>query len=141
MATAREILEARRGSIETELTPLISRRDDLFVRLIAADETIEQKRKELAAIDTALKSLAATETTSQRIPIIQAILEVLKDKPNGLTARDILTALNDRHFDGTLVRHSLSPQLSRLKDRDRKIEYRNDRWVRIPDQPNLKGRI
>jgi DNA-binding transcriptional ArsR family regulator len=68
---------------------------------------------------------------------MQAILEVLKDKPQGLTARQLLTELNERYYGGRLARHSLSPQLSRLKDRDKKIEYRDGQWVRLPDQPSL----
>jgi len=137
MSTAREILEARKAALSAELKPLTEKRDQLFLGIISTDEKIGEMRKELAAIDTALKSLADSQTKSQRIPIMQAILDVLRDKPQGMTAREILAELNAKYFDGELQRHSLSPQLSRLKDRDKKIEYRDERWIRLPDQPSL----
>lgn len=137
MNTAREILEARKAALSAELKPLTEKRDQLFLGLISTDEKIEEVRKELAAIDTALKSLADSQTKSQHIPIMQAILDVLRDKPQGMTAKEILVELNAKYFDGDLQRHSLSPQLSRLKNRDKKIEYRNERWIRLPEQPSL----
>jgi hypothetical protein len=137
MSTAREILEARKAALSAELQPLTQKHDALFVEIIETGEKIGQVKKEIAAIETALKSLAESQTKSQQIPIMQAVLEVLKDRPQGMTARQILTELNARYYGGKLERHSLSPQLSRLKDRDKKIEYRDERWIRLPDQPNL----
>jgi hypothetical protein len=137
MGTAREILEARKAALSAELEPLNAKRDEFFHGMIAVSEKIGQVEKELTEIEIALKSLADSQSKSQRIPIMQAILEVLKDKPQGMTAREILVELNARYFDGELARHSLSPQLSRLKDRDKKIEYRNERWIRLPEQPSL----
>jgi hypothetical protein len=137
MSTAREILEARKAILSAELKPLNEKHDQLFTDLIATGDAIQKKVSEISAIETALKSLADSQSKSQRIPIMQAILEILKDKPQGMTAREILVELNAKYFDGELQRHSLSPQLSRLKDRDKKIEYRNERWIRLPDQPSL----
>jgi hypothetical protein len=63
---------------------------------------------------------------------------VLKDHENdGMTAMEILAEINTRYFGGRIVRPSLSPQLSRLKDRDRKIELRGNRWFPLPSEPTL----
>lgn len=70
---------------------------------------------------------------------MEAILAVLDHKPNGMTAQEILEELNEKYFGGRLMRTSLSPQLSRLKDRDGKIELRGDRWMKLPAQPSLFG--
>jgi predicted nucleic acid-binding Zn-ribbon protein len=137
MSTAREILEARKAALSSELEPLVAKRKKFFSALMETDEKINDARREIAAIENALKSLADSQAKSRQIPIMRAILEVLKDKPEGMTAKEILAALNAKYFDGKLMRHSLSPQLSRLKDRDDKIEYRNERWIRKPDQPSL----
>ena len=137
MGTAREILEARKAALSAELQPLNKKRDEFFHGLVDVTEKIGQVETEIAEIDKALKSMAESPNQSQRIPIMQGILEILKDKPQGLAAREILAELNARYYGGDLMRHSLSPQLSRLKDRDKKIEYRNERWIRLPDQPSL----
>jgi chromosome segregation ATPase len=137
MGSAREILEARRAALSAELEPLNAKRDEFFHGMVDVTEKISHVEKEIAEIETALKSLADSQGKSQRIPIMQAILEVLRDKPQGMTAREILVELNAKYFGGELQRHSLSPQLSRLKDRDKKIEYRAERWIRLPDQPSL----
>jgi chromosome segregation ATPase len=137
MSTAREILEARRVALSAELEPLVAKRKKFFSALMETDERINATREEIAAIEKALKSLADSQAKSRPVPIMQAILAVLRDKPEGMTAREILAELNAKYFEGKLMRHSLSPQLSRLKDRDEKIEYRNERWIRKPDQPSL----
>jgi hypothetical protein len=125
MSTAREILEARRVALSSELEPLVAKRKKFFSALMETDERINATREEIAAIEKALKSLADSQAKSRPVPIMQAILAVLRDKPEGMTAREILAELNAKYFEGKLMRHSLSPQLSRLKDRDEKIEYRN----------------
>ena len=137
MVSAREILETRKAALNAELKPLLEKRDQLFITLIETDERIGAAKKELEGIERAIQSLAEYEAKTSRIPIMQAILEVLKNKPQGMTAKEILSELNEKYYGGELVRHSLSPQLSRLKDRDKKIEYRNGRWIRLPDQPSL----
>ncbi|KGJ65713.1 hypothetical protein BJA5080_08307 [Bradyrhizobium diazoefficiens SEMIA 5080] len=68
---------------------------------------------------------------------MEAVLEVLNHKPNGMTALEILDEINAKYFGGTIVRTSLSPQLSRLKNRDGKLELRGDRWYRLPEEPEL----
>ena len=137
MSTAREILEARKAALSAALQPLNAKRDEYFHGMIAVTEKIGEVEKEIAQIDVALKSMGESPNQSQRTPIMKAILEILKDKPQGLTAKEILVELNAKYYGGHLMRHSLSPQLSRLKDRDKKIEYRNERWIRLPEQPTL----
>jgi DNA-binding transcriptional ArsR family regulator len=135
MKTPREILEDQKAELTALLQVLTTDYDALFEKVLADGEQIAIVRDQIEDIDKALRSMVKAQTKSQ--PIMQAILEVLKDKPQGLTARQLLTELNERYYGGRLARHSLSPQLSRLKDRDKKIEYRDGQWVRLPDQPSL----
>jgi chromosome segregation ATPase len=137
MSTVREILEARKAKLSIELEPLTSDRNRLYTELMIAEEKISEARNEISEIERALKSLNDSQGRSERISIIQAVLEALKHKPQGMTALEILSELNAKHFEGNLRRHSLSPQLSRLKDRDKKIELKGDHWIRLPDQPSL----
>jgi predicted nucleic acid-binding Zn-ribbon protein len=137
MSTVREILEARKAKLSIELEPLTSNRNRLYTELMNAEEKISEARNEISEIERALKSLNDSQGRSERISIIQAVLETLKHKPQGMTAQEILSELNAKYFEGNLRRHSLSPQLSRLKDRDKKIELKADRWIRLPDQPSL----
>jgi hypothetical protein len=62
---------------------------------------------------------------------------VLKDHPDGMTALEILHEINTRYFAGRIERTSLSPQLSRLKDRDGKIVLKGNRWLLLPEAPQL----
>lgn len=136
MSTVRDLLKAQRAEIEAKISPLIKKRDDLWSEVMDVEANITAYRRELQSVDLALK--AVDDSVSNRPPkIMDAVMEVLKDKPEGMTAIEILTEINTRYFDGKIVRPSLSPQLSRLKDRDKKIEYRNGRWIRLPDQPSL----
>jgi hypothetical protein len=84
-----------------------------------------------------LETLDKDASRSAKPTIMQAVLEVLRQHPNGMTALEILEEINNRHFDGTIVRTSLSPQLSRLKDRDHKIILRGTRWFLAPEEPSL----
>lgn len=135
MSDVRKILEGRRAAIAAELDPLKQEYVTQREKLLAIEARVRVLLKESDEIDTALKSLG--EPTTPRLTIMEAILTVLDHKPNGMTAVEILAELNEKYFAGKLVRTSLSPQLSRLKDRDGKIELRGDRWFKLPTQPNL----
>ena len=63
--------------------------------------------------------------------IMEGVLQVLKSEPDGLLATEILSRLQSGNFEN-LVRTSLSPQLSRLKDRGY-LEYVNRRWRIKPE--------
>jgi hypothetical protein len=77
-------------------------------------------------------------TTAVPPTIKQAVLQVLKHEPAGLTALEILAAINSQFFEHKILRTSLSPQLSRLKDNDRKVTLRGNRWFSVGnEEPNL----
>ena len=45
-----------------------------------------------------------------------------------MASPDILAAINDRYFEGTVLRTSMSPQLARLKNNDKKIKQIGDKY-------------
>ncbi|WP_187147997.1 hypothetical protein [Nitrobacter winogradskyi] len=100
----------------------------------------QQRLAELASdiekINLALKAVEDADKRPQ-ITIMEAVVEVLKDRPEGLTALEILAEINTRYFGDRIIRSSLSPQLSRLKDRDHKIGLRGKKWFLLPQQPSL----
>jgi hypothetical protein len=57
----------------------------------------------------------------------EMVIDILSDKPNGLSALDILDEINRRWSLG-LVRTSLSPQISRLKQKG-KLRYSEGLWI------------
>ncbi|MDF0521580.1 hypothetical protein P0R31_30500 [Bradyrhizobium yuanmingense] len=132
----RNLLEARRSEIEASLSELVKTRNELWDEFLKLDGKIDQVRSQLEKIDVALSAI--DDRASKKTPtIMQAVIEVLKSKPDGMTAQEILAEINKNYFDGTIVRTSLSPQLSRLKDRDKKIDLRGTRWFLLPEQPSL----
>jgi hypothetical protein len=136
MSAVRDLLMDRRAEIVGKLEPMMVHRNELWKSVMETETAIESLRQELQKIELALK--AVDDSAGSRPPtIMQAVLEVLKDRPDGMTAQEILAEINTRYFVGKIVRPSLSPQLSRLKDRDKKIELRGNRWFRLPDQPSL----
>lgn len=137
MSTAREILESRLAALNAEMPQLNADLTKAYEGALVLQKRVQAASDEINAISRALDSLRASEAKPQRISIMDAVMEILKDRPEGMTAREILTELNIKFFNGALARHSLSPQLSRLKDRDKKVGYRNERWFRLPDQPSL----
>jgi predicted nuclease with TOPRIM domain len=138
MSNVRELLQSRRADLHTKLAPLFAKCTELRKSLILTEAEIAKLNAEIKDIDFAVKALdEAQQKKSGNLTIMQAALEVLKDKLEGMTALEILAEINLRFFGGTVRRHSLSPQLSRLKDRDRKIELRGDRWFILPDEPGL----
>jgi predicted transcriptional regulator len=135
MSNVRELLEARRAAIDAEMEPLYKEHILRREKLLEIEQQLMKLQQERLQVEQLLKSVS--EPSKPRITIMEAILETLSHKPQGMTAQEILTDLNANYFAGKLARHSLSPQLSRLKDRDRKIELQGDRWIRLPDQPSL----
>jgi len=61
------------------------------------------------------------------VTIKEAVVALLADFPDGLTADEVLAKLNAGPMP-TLVRSSLSPQLSRLRHADRAVSFRDGRW-------------
>jgi len=136
MSTARDLLLNRRSEISGKVMPLVA-------DIARLKETLAEKQSDLAAwnaeleqIHSALRAMEETETKSQ-LTIKQAVIEVLKDHLEGMTALEILAAINSRYFGGRILRTSLSPQLSRLKDDDGKIELKRNKWFLLPQEPSL----
>jgi predicted transcriptional regulator len=136
-STTRELLEARQKALSARFDELFTRYEPARKVLQGITDEIGTVAKELNEIDRAIKSLDNEQAKDSRIKIMDAVLEALSRNPLGMTAKEILVDLNSKYYGGKLMRHSLSPQLSRLKDRDKKIEFRNGRWIRLPDQPSL----
>jgi hypothetical protein len=134
------MLLSRKADLVGQLPAMSAKFRELRESLIEIEAQFKAIQNELEAIDEALKKLAKPEATSGPITIMQAVLEVLNHKPNGMTALEILDEINATYFKGTIVRTSLSPQLSRLKNRDKKIELRGNRWYRLPQEPTLFNR-
>jgi hypothetical protein len=137
MSTVREILLARKAEISSAMGPMFEECTRFRKSLIEAEGKVAAAQDELKQIETALKALDEAQTKRANPTIMQAVLEVLSHKPDGMTAKEILAEINAKYFGGRIERHSLSPQLSRLKDRDEKIELHGDRWIRLPDEPSL----
>lgn len=106
--------------------------------LAESEKQVTDLQRQLRGIEVALKAMADEEAKpSGSVTIMQAVLEVMREKGEPMTARDILNAINRNHFAGSIRRSSLSPQLSRLKDRDRKIDLDGDKWFLLPEEPSL----
>jgi DNA repair exonuclease SbcCD ATPase subunit len=137
MASVRDMLIARQEELVAKMEPLFPETARLRRELIDAEALITEIQDELRQIVALLKKLDEESTKKRPPTIMEAVLEILRHKPNGMTAREILGELNAKYFDGKIARHSLSPQLSRLKDRDKKLELRGDRWFLLPEEPSL----
>jgi hypothetical protein len=142
MSSARELLEKRKNEVRASINEMIERYQVVVQSMHGITDELSAAAKELKEIDLAIKAVDGEQAKSGRIKIMDAVLETLRRNPLGMTAKEILEELNAKYYAGKLQRHSLSPQLSRLKDRDKKIEFRNDRWIRLPDHSSLfKGHV
>ncbi len=137
MSTVREILAKRKEEIVAKLGPLHDEMTRLRRALVDAQAKLAELNDELRQTESALKAVDDDAAKKKPPTIMEAVIEIMRSKPTGATAREILTELNARYFDGKIARHSLSPQLSRLKDRDKKLELRGDRWFLLPEEPSL----
>jgi hypothetical protein len=98
---------------------------------------LETQKEKAKKIEVLITTLAAANAKSAKPTIMHAVLIVLREARNGMTALEILDEINSRYFEGKILRTSLSPQLSRLKDRDRKIILRGNRWYLTDEEPPL----
>jgi hypothetical protein len=134
-----------RNLLLDERSEILRKAEPLTADIARLREMLTQKQAELAEwngmleqINSALKAVDETEARTNKPSIMEAVLEVLKDhEVDGMTAMEILAEINTRYFGGKLLRSSLSPQLSRLKDRHKKIELRGNRWFPLPSEPTL----
>ena len=96
--------------------------DAIEIPLLAQLDAIRRERialkKSAKAIGSNIPNRIMREVgenvDTQSKTIKEVVVEVLADKPNGLTALDILSAINET-TGMNYARTSLSPQLSRLK--------------------------
>lgn len=138
MSKVRNILLDERSEISRKVIPLTSDIARLREQLSLKQHELSQWTAMLEQINSALKALDEAETRTSKPSIMDAVMEVLKDhEADGMTAMEILAEINTRYFGGKLLRSSLSPQLSRLKDRRKKIELRGNRWFPLPSEPTL----
>jgi chromosome segregation ATPase len=140
MSDTLQMLLARRQELADQLPAMSAAFNKLRQELVAMQATFNATANELEAIDEAIKKLEQAGSSTEHVTIMQAVLAVLEHKPNGMTALEILDEINAKYFNGTIVRTSLSPQLSRLKNRYEKIELRGNRWYRLPEEPMLFNR-
>jgi hypothetical protein len=142
MSGVRDVLEQQGRQWSAKVDILAKTVEERYQSWIASVQEFEAAKKELESTKHLLEALDKALAKAAKPTIMRAILDVLKHRPDGMTALEILAELNARYFEGKLLRTSLSPQLSRLKDRDRKIDLRGDRWFIAPEQPSLfKRRI
>ncbi|SEH86626.1 hypothetical protein [Tardiphaga sp. OK245] len=141
MNQIQEILLKQRAEFVELLKPAMKDCVELQMQLDQRREQVRALKTSIEQIDVAVAAIQAGDAKREnagRPKIMDVVLEILDDAPNGMTAREIMTEINTRNLLGEpIMRHSLSPQLSRLKDRDKKIDLRGDRWVRLPDEPGL----
>jgi len=122
---------------EAKITRLTAETDERRQRWEQSASELEAARKEAKQIQFLLGKLEEAVAQSAEPTIKEAVLEALAQRPEGMTALEILDEINKRYFDGKIVRTSLSPQLSRLKNDDKKVTLRGNRWHLIPEQPSL----
>ncbi len=132
MPKLKDFIEKRRKELSSDLAPLMDQRAQI-------DAKIAHIHKELAELTTAGKAIGVPEQTAElplnvsrreapKITIKNAVLQILEHYPKGLLALDILDKINQR-FDLEIVRSSLSPQLTRLKNYDEKIVKHGTIWL------------
>jgi hypothetical protein len=138
MSELSELLRRQKEQLQAKVEEFAATTEEHRRAYVDALKQSEAAKEELRRVEIVLNKLEEVTAKSAAKPtIIQAVLEVLKQKPEGMTALEILAEINSRYFDGEIVRTSLSPQLSRLKDRDKKIILRDNRWHLIGEQPTL----
>lgn len=132
MTDLRAFITHRQTQIEEELQPLLVRRTELRMETEQVVARIGRLSKELEEIRRAEHAIAGDgegdRPEPRRLTIKKAVLKVLADSKDGMTAQEILAAINERFFGGEIARSSLSPQLSRLNHEDHKITFDGTLW-------------
>lgn len=122
--------------------------EPLLKQRLALRKELEQVEAQLESISAEWRELEKAQNAIGRprkpepsraapttLTIKDAILKVLEDHPTGLNANDILREINTKFFDGTIERTSFSPQMSRLKNKDRKVVQRGDLYFKKAEGP------
>lgn len=129
MTSIREYLESRLTKLRADMQPLEASTAELRAQLGAQDAKLRTLQKELRDVEKALQAIGKRRPSSTTITIKEAILEVLSAAPEGMTSAELLADINARFFDGAIERTSMSPQLTRLQNKDHKIKQRGRRWI------------
>jgi hypothetical protein len=137
MSELSDLLKHQKEQLQAKAQEFAAITEERRRAYVEALKQSEATAEELKRVEIVLKKLEEVTAKSTPPKIMQAVLEVLKLKPEGMTALEILAEINSRYFDGKIMRTSLSPQLSRLKDRDKKITLRGNRWYLLAEQPTL----
>jgi len=132
----KELLLSQRAQVEDRIKHLTDVSEDRRKAWVESAHQLEAAKDDLIRIVQFLKQIDADAAKASKPTIKQAVLEALKHKPEGMTALEILSEINTRYFGGEILRTSLSPQLSRLKDNDRKIILRGNRWHLADEEPS-----
>lgn len=90
------------------------------------DADITDLRLALGGLDGG-KTQVEPGVQDSKVTIKDMVLEILALCPEGATAQQLLQSIKER-FKVDLRRESLSPQLSRLRGEDGKIELRGKCW-------------
>src|SRR5262245_19192530 len=101
MTEFRQFMNARQRQLREEYEPLLERRKALRTELDEVTHRLLMLRKELDEIDRAEKAVA-DEPPEEKIELTikEAVLKVLETEKRGMTAQQILAAINERFFDG-----------------------------------------
>jgi hypothetical protein len=130
MAKLQDFIPERAAELERLLDPLRRQQEEIAEKIRAYESELgelQNAAKAIGIVNRLHKPLGITRKATPPLSIKEAVIEVLRDYPDGLIALDILAKINER-FSMKLVRTSLSPQLSRLKQYDHKIEYDAGVW-------------
>jgi chromosome segregation ATPase len=129
-------MSQRKKELMDQLKPLAEQRKSLRAELESITEKLTRMVEEIEQIERAEQAIAGVEPpVKTELTIKQAVLKVLEDEKRALNAQQILALINERYFDGKVVRSSLSPQLSRLNHDDKKIKYDGTLWsLRSPNE-------
>jgi len=145
MTGLRDYIEKQMASVRSAGEPLIQRREQLRAELAQIEIKLEKLDAEWRDLEAANKAIGEAPTQEElRKPstgptIKEAILTVLAEHPKGLTAGDLLKEINTRFFEGQVKRTSFSPQMSRLKGKDRKVVQRGELYFRKAESPAFAG--
>lgn len=134
MAKLQDFIAKRAQEIEELLEPLRRQDMELQAKIKTYERELSDLRnaaKAIGIVNRLERPLGVTRKASPPRTIKEAAVDVLRDYPKGLIALDILAKINER-FSLSLVRTSLSPQLSRLRQ-DGELEYHEGIW-RLPHQ-------
>lgn len=115
--TLRDFITARRTELRQQIQKLSAELDEL-------------ERAEAALGSPANVGPAKAGRANGGMTIKDAILDVLANNPDGADAQEILAMINEG-YGLSVVRTSLSPQLSRLKS-EGKITLTGKVWARVP---------